>query len=147
MKKEQNNKEQWVLAWSEKFYSGNEKIDDYHRTIIEGMDTLYKMCADAKKYADEIPELTNKLETAMRDHMDLEIYYLEKFDIPTYKVHSLSHDKYKSELNLYREYIMNPVIRAILISETAREYMKKHFFQFDVYDIPKINEKLRESKE
>ena len=139
---EENTEELWIPVWSEKYLSGNTQLDHFHKVIVEGIEQLYTMSENAQQYKQEIPELTAHLEAALWEHMDLEIFYLKKYDIP-YTLHEASHDKFKSTLVFYKDYKMNPVIRAILTAETASEYMKKHFFHFDVYDIPKINEKMK----
>lgn len=135
-------KEKWDVAWSDKFLSGNSEIDVYHKEIIDGVVELYKLLEDSSKNKDEICELTNKVELAMFQHMDLEIESLKKYNILDWQKHDASHDFYKKEFKMYSGYPIPNVIRAVLIGEIARDYMRMHFFEFDIIDMPKISEKL-----
>lgn len=131
------------VIWSEKFISGNREIDNYHKQIIDGVIEIYKMLDDSGKFREEIPVLTRKIEEALYTHMDIEIYYLKRFNL-SWKEHEMSHNYYKKELEFYKDYSIPNVIRAVMTGEISREYMRKHFFQFDVKAIYLIDEKLRE---
>ncbi len=137
--------EEKALEWSDKFVSGNKEIDNYHKEIINGVSELYKMCLDTTKYQGQISILVSKIETALIDHMDIEIYYMKKLNIDGYIEHENDHKLYLNKLESYKRHSMPPAVRAILICESARDYMSDHFFKFDLLDIPKINEKLKEN--
>lgn len=136
--------EKWNIQWSDKYLSGNEEIDIYHKFIINGVLELYNMLDNTALYRDKILELTNKIEDAMIKHMDIEVDYLKRFDFSEWVSHEKSHKVYKEKFEDYRKYVMPPAVHGILIGELAREYMETHFFNFDVRDMPKINEKLKE---
>ena len=131
------------VIWSEKFVTGNTELDGYHKEILDGVAKLYEMLDNAAKYKEEIPALTNKIEQSMFIHLDLEINYLKRFNIPDWQAHEASHNSYKKEYDFYRNYETSPLIRAVIIAEISRNYMRGHFFIFDIKDIPLISEKLK----
>lgn len=140
-------KEKGEVVWSEKFISGNEEIDRYHKQIIDGVIELYKMLDDTRQHSDAIPEMTRKIEEALLEHMDIEIDYLKRFNLIEWVAHENSHNLYRKDLDFYRNYSISPAIRAVMVGESVRDYMRTHFFQFDVKDIQKINQKLKEHDE
>lgn len=137
--------EKTEIIWSDKFVSGNKELDAYHKEIIDGVVELYKMLDDTNKYKKEIPELTQKIEDAMYVHMDIEINYLKQFNLEEeWKIHELNHDRYKRMFIEFKRYNAPQTIKAVLIGESIRDYMREHFFHFDYKDIQKINKKLKE---
>ncbi|EKE03669.1 MAG: hypothetical protein ACD_20C00171G0004 [uncultured bacterium] len=135
------------IAWSKEFISGNEEIDAYHKEIIDSVVELYKMLDDSARYRNEIPALTKKIEEAMYVHMDIEINYLERFKFPECAEHLASHKHYQKELEFYRDYSLPDTIRAVMTGEISSDYMRNHFFQFDIKAIRFINEKLKEEEQ
>jgi len=135
--------EEIEIIWSDKFVSGNEEIDCYHKKIIDGVVELYKMLDDSGNYKEEIPELTRKIEESMYKHMDIEIDYLKRFNFSEWVAHEANHKYYKNRMEFYKNYSVSHVIRAVMTGEVSKEYMRKHFFQFDVKDIHLINKKLK----
>lgn len=135
------------VVWSKEFVSGNEEIDSYHKEIIDTIVELYKMLDDSAKYRAEIPVLTKRIEEAMYIHMDIEINYLKRFNFPECAEHIAGHNQYKKELELYRNYKVPDTIRAVMTGEISRDYMRNHFFHFDIKAIHFINEKLKEEAE
>lgn len=140
-----DEKKPWRIIWSDEYLSGNELLDNYHKEIVQGIGELYELCTDTRENMSKIPDLAKKVETQLVEHMDLEIDYLKKFNLE-YKTHEESHNFFRKELEKYKNYYIPPVIRAILICETGRDYMKRHFFRYDIRDIPKINECLKKEK-
>ena len=134
------------IVWSDKFISSNEEINNYHKEIIDSITNLYKMLDDTAKHKEEISKITQKIENAMYEHMDKEIEYLKKFDLPEWIVHEENHNYYKKELEFYKHYKVSIIIRAVITAEIANHYLKNHFFQFDIKDINLINKKLNKNK-
>lgn len=139
------NLERWEkIEWSEEFISGNEKIDHFHKKIIESVDELYDMLDDSVKYKDEIPVKTQEIEDAMFTHMDLEIHYLKTFELGNWLEHEKSHKYYKDNFHFYKDHSVPPIIRAVLTGELSTDYMRYHFYKYDIEAIQRINEKLKE---
>ncbi len=136
----------WELKWSQKFVSGNIEIDRYHKKIIDGVVELYEMLEDSSRFKDKIPLKTYEIEEALFDHMDIEIGYMKKYNLPEWVEHDEDHNKYRKEFDFYKDYKTPPLIRAVLTGELSRNYMQAHFFMFDVDAISKINQKLMEEE-
>lgn len=134
--------EKWEIEWSSKYECGHKELDEYHEAIVKGISLLYKMCCDTKKFKDKISETTKQVERNLLEHMVLESKYLKKYDIPNSDAHIKNHDLYKEKIGFYKNYYISPPIRAILIADIVQEYMKVHFFEFDVVDIALIRQKL-----
>lgn len=139
--------ERWEVHWTDEYISGYEEIDGYHKEIIEGVDKIYKMYEESSLNTNEILNLALKTEETLLKHMDIEINNLKKFNFPEAYSHEASHDNYKKKLELYNRYNIPDLIRGLLITEVSLDYMKEHFFVFDLRDLPKIREKLKESGE
>lgn len=139
--------EKWEVNWSDEFISGNKEIDGYHKEIIDGVVELHKLYDDPSKFKDQIHTLAGKIQEDLLTHMDIEIKYLKRFNIPGCFSHEASHESFRKKLELYNRYEMGDLIHGLLISEVALDYMKEHFFMFDTRDLPKINEKLKEAGE
>jgi len=133
------------IIWSDEFLSGCDVIDNYHKKIVDSVNKLYEMLEDAGKYKDELAGATKELEKEMLEHMDLEIEFLKKFSLP-YEAHEASHKYYKDKYEFYKNYEMNDIIRALFTSEITGDYMKLHFFQFDIHDMPLIRNRLDRMK-
>jgi len=142
-----NDKKSWVPVWSDRYVSGNEEIDKFHKLILHKTFKLNALYADTKKYITEIQKLASSLEKLLIEHMDLEICYFKKYNVENYEEHEKSHNKFKNEFKMHLRYNINPIIKAILVSELVREYMRNHFFIYDIKDIPKLNEKIKQANE
>lgn len=139
-------KEKWQLVWSDKYVSGNEEIDKYHKFIINSVSELYDMLDNTREFRDKIPKMTLQIEEAMYNHMNIEIENLKQLDIEGWDEHEASHNSYKQRLSVYRSFSMPPAVHGILVAEVAREYMSEHFSKFDLQSISKIREKMKELK-
>jgi hemerythrin-like metal-binding protein len=135
--------EKWAFEWSDEYISGNEVIDDYHKKIIENIFEIHSMFDTVPINTDKITEHTKILETALLEHMDKEIDYMEEFNLPQRFSHEESHSRYISKLELYKKHSMPPLIYSLLVTEIARDYMASHFFYFDKRDLPRVNEQLK----
>ena len=93
------------------------------------------MLADSAKFKNDIAKLTRKIEEILFLHMETEIDYFKKCNLPNWKEHEKEHNYYKQRFDFYNGHLMPVVIRAVLTGEMVLEYMNTHFFENDLTDL------------
>lgn len=128
--------------WSDEFLSGDKKIDIEHKIILSKACKLHDMIADSKRNLNVMFELANEIADAILEHMDLEIELLKKYNLDWFK-HEIDHNEYKKKYDLEKNHKLLGIIRVLLVEEMVKEYMQKHFFEYDVKDMKKIGNHLK----
>ena len=122
-----------IVAWDDKFNTGNELIDNQHKELIRLTNELYNACLSGKEAIKNIfPDTMKRMVNYVKFHFDAEQKYLEQINYPDFSMHIKMHEELvKKILDAVQNYQDNNKFTPIQFVKTLREWVLSHIGFYD----------------
>lgn len=139
--------QEFYLQWATEYATGETEIDKNYQKILDAGLLFYQYLYYDNQAQEKMLELSKEINEIIVNQMRTEENLLKSFCPNDFEAHRRDHLSYNQRFDLKQRCSFSPKMRIEMCYKMIKEFIERHFFDFDVPDLQKIKEQMNNARQ